>query len=172
MIVIDISRCTGCRRCEVACAFFRTGRINRQKSRIKVLSLFEKGVDGPVLCQQCQERFCLSCPEKALSVGEYGQVIASPTVCCLCGLCEKLCPIGAIEIFQGIVYVCDLCGGDPECVKACTEGAITFRPGLKKHPSLLSISKQTKGKNPSQKRRAYLGRKAKTLRKKWRAGYA
>jgi carbon-monoxide dehydrogenase iron sulfur subunit len=172
MIAVDQTRCTGCRRCEVACAFFRTGRINRQKSRIKVLSLYEIGVDGPVLCCHCQERFCLSCPEKALAVGELGQVIASPTVCNLCGACERLCPIGAIEIFQDIVYVCDLCGGDPVCVKACTEGAITFDPKQRKNPSLLSISKQTKGMTPSQKRHAFHQSQAKTVRKKWRERHA
>lgn len=172
MINVDLTRCTGCRRCEAACSFFRTGRINRQKSRIKVLNLYETGVDGPVLCFQCRERFCLRCPEKALILGDLGQVIVVPTVCSLCGLCEKSCPIGALEIFQDVVTVCDLCGGDPQCVRACTEGAITFSPGRRKQPSLVTISKQTEGLTPSQKRHEFLQKKAKAVLRKWRVRHA
>jgi len=58
MIRVDLSRCTGCRRCEAACAFFHTGRINPELARLKVVHLYETGIDGPVVCQQCEER-CL-----------------------------------------------------------------------------------------------------------------
>ena len=173
MIRIDLEKCTGCRRCETACAFFHTGRINREKSRVKVLNLYEIGLDGPVLCNQCQERYCLRCPDKALSIGELGQVVVSPTVCTLCEVCVKLCPIGAVEIFEDIVYVCDLCGGKPKCFEACTEGAISFVTEERINPeSLSSFAEETKGMNPSQKRHAYLNRQGVQLRKKWRARFA
>ena len=67
MIQVDLYKCTGCRRCEAACAFFHTGRINPSLARIKVTLLYESGLDGPVVCQQCQERYCLKCPEEALT---------------------------------------------------------------------------------------------------------
>ena len=173
MIRIDIEKCTGCRRCEAACVFFHTGRINRQKSRIKVLNLYEIGLDGPVLCNQCQERYCLRCPDDALSIGKLGQVIVSPTVCSLCGVCEKLCPIGAVEIFEDIVYVCDLCGGSPKCVEACTEGAIQFESQARTEPpSLAPFLKETKKMNPSQKRCLYLKSQGSRLREKWRTRHA
>ena len=44
MIRVDLSRCTGCRRCEAACAFFHTGRINPELARLKVIHLYETGV--------------------------------------------------------------------------------------------------------------------------------
>ena len=168
-IRVDISKCTGCRRCETACAFFHTGKINHHQARIKVISLYETGVDGPVVCCQCQERYCLICPEKALSTGKYGQVIFHPVLCTFCGICEEACPIGAIEMFKDVVYVCDLCGGRPRCVDACTEGAITFEAEEEDHPSLAAEKKQTKNMNPSQKRKFHIQKLGVKLRKKWRA---
>lgn len=156
MIRVDISKCTGCKRCESVCAFFRTGRINNHLSRIKVVNLYEIGIDGPLVCNQCQERYCLCCPDEALTIGTLGEVIVSPTLCTLCGACEKACPIGAIEIFNDYVYVCDLCGGRPKCIEVCTEGAITYEVEEEEHPSLAVFKKETKKMNPSQKQYFYL----------------
>jgi Fe-S-cluster-containing hydrogenase component 2 len=165
MIRVDLSRCTGCRRCEAACAFFHTGRINPELARLKVIHLYETGVDGPVVCQQCEERYCMICPEDALSLGGDGEVICSPTVCTLCGACEKACPIGAVSQFEGFVYICDLCGGDPKCVKACTEQALEFVAG--ERPSFREMRKATRGMNPQEKRHFYLSRLGERLRERW-----
>ena len=169
MIRVDVSRCTGCRRCETSCAFFHTGRINNHLARIKVLNLYETGTDGPVVCVQCDEHYCLRCPENAMGFGDQGQIVISPTLCTCCGVCEKACPIGAIEIFKSLVYVCDLCGGRPKCIEACTEGAIVYEPGSKDHPSLAEIKKETSKMNPGQKRRFYvheLGSEARKQKKR------
>ena len=153
MIRVDISKCTGCRRCETACAFYHTGRINKSLSRIKVMNLYETGIDGPVLCVQCEEHYCMHCPENAMGFGDQGQIIVSPTSCTSCGVCEKACPIGAIEIFNSFVFVCDLCGGKPKCLGACSEGAIEFiKQNQTQSPSLFEVFKKTKRKNASQKR--------------------
>ncbi len=172
MIKVDISKCTGCRRCETACAFFHTGRINNRLARIKVTNLYEIGIDGPVACVQCKERYCMPCPVAALTYGPLGEIIVSPTACKLCGACEKACPIGAIELFDGFVYVCDLCGGDPKCVTACTEGAITYQPDISEKISLKDIKEKTQKMNPSQKRHYYLNQLGAELRKKWSKQHA
>ncbi|MEA1993627.1 MAG: 4Fe-4S dicluster domain-containing protein [Euryarchaeota archaeon] len=154
MIHVDISKCTGCSRCETACAFYHTGKTDRRLSRIKVMHLYDKGIDGPVVCAQCEERYCMPCPADALRIGPEGQVVVAPTVCELCGLCEERCPIGAIELADYVV-VCDLCGGEPHCVEVCTEGAITYLPE-EEGPSLKELKGKTKGMNSSEKRYEYI----------------
>jgi carbon-monoxide dehydrogenase iron sulfur subunit len=96
------------------------------------------------------------CPEDAMSLGKQGQVIVSPTLCTSCGVCEKACPIGALEIFKKIVYVCDLCGEKPKCVEACTEGAILYEPEKIEQISLKDLKKETAKMNPCEKRHFYI----------------
>lgn len=166
MIHVDLSKCTGCRRCETACAFFHTGKVSNWLARIKVVHQYETGIDGPVACVQCKEQYCMVCPVNALTIGPLGQVVHSPTVCVLCGTCEDTCPIGALEVFDGLVYVCDLCGGRPQCVRACTEGAITYtdeRPSLTMKPEIKM--------NPSQKRYTYIRTQGEPLRQKWKENH-
>jgi Fe-S-cluster-containing hydrogenase component 2 len=171
LIEVDLRKCTGCRKCEVACSFFHTGKVSRRLARIRVLNLYETGIDGPVVCIQCEEKYCLKCPEDALSLGSMGQIVVSPTVCTLCGACEKACPIGAIEIYDGIVFVCDLCGGKPKCVEACTEEAVAFVKD-KHGPFLRDVRKETRNMQPHQKRLHYLKKRGATLRKKWSRRHA
>jgi Fe-S-cluster-containing hydrogenase component 2 len=172
MIRVDISKCTGCKRCETACAFFRSGRINNHISRIKAINLYEIGIDCVVVCNQCKERYCDCCPENAITMGSLGEVVVSQTLCTLCGVCRKACPIGAIEIFNDFVYVCDLCGGRPRCIEACKEGAITHEVDETHHPSLAAFKKETKKMNPSQKQYFYLKKLGLEERKRWRKNRA
>lgn len=167
MIQVDLSRCTGCRRCETACAFFRSGRVNHHLACVKVVQLYEVGIDAPVLCRQCQEKFCLKCPEGALTLGNRGEIIHSPTLCTLCGSCEKACPIGAIEIFQDFVFVCDLCGGRPRCVESCTEEALVYDEESKSSPSFADIKREIRKLDPNKKRLHFVRKQGLILREKW-----
>jgi Fe-S-cluster-containing hydrogenase component 2 len=168
MIEVDPARCTGCRSCEVACSFFHSGAVGRRTSRIHVVNIYETGVDAPVTCVQCAERFCLECPEEALSIGELGEIAFSPALCQACGKCARRCPIGAIEVFGEIAYVCDLCGGSPSCVEACDLGALRQVPAERERTSLESWRHRTKGLNPSERRRSYVERQTADLRRRWR----
>ena len=167
MILLDLSKCSGCSRCEVSCSFFHSGKIGRSGARIKVVKIEDIGIDYPVVCQQCRERYCTKCPEKAIEIGEMGQVVVSPTLCSACGTCEVMCPIGAIELFEDIPHVCDLCGGDPRCVRACTLGAIHYEPGADGAVSLKEFKKGCRGLDPEQKRLRYVMSGAAQLRQKW-----
>jgi carbon-monoxide dehydrogenase iron sulfur subunit len=167
MIALDLSKCSGCSRCEVHCSFFHSGKIGRSGARIKVVKIEDIGIDYPVVCQQCQERYCTKCPEKAIEVGSRGQVIVSPTLCTACGTCEILCPIGAIELFEEIPHVCDLCGGDPRCVKACTLDAVHYEPEISEVFSLKEFKKGSRGLKPEEKRLRYALSRAESLRQKW-----
>jgi len=136
-------------------------------SRINVVNLFQIGIDGPVVCLQCKERYCLDCPSNAITLGKQGQVVISPTLCTLCGKCERNCPIGAIQIFNDIVYVCDLCGGTPKCVEACTEGVLSDIHESKES-SLADFKEKVVNLNPSERQKEYMELLGKDVRDKWR----
>lgn len=167
MLVIDPYKCSGCRRCETHCSFFHSGRTGRMGARIKVEKIETLGLDVPVVCLQCKEHFCTRCPQNAISVTQRGSIEVSPTLCDLCGACETLCPIGAIEIYNGIPYVCDLCGGAPRCMEACEMGAITLEMEIKQQISLEDMKKKTKKLSPSQKRTLYAEKEGEKMRETW-----
>jgi len=137
---------------------------------MKVVKVEEIGIDYPVVCQQCSERYCIRCPEKAIQIGALGQILVSPTLCTACGTCEIMCPIGAIELFEEIPFVCDLCGGDPRCVKACTLDAIHYEPDRSGAVSLKEFKKASRGLDPEGKRLRYALALSRQLRDGWVAG--
>jgi Fe-S-cluster-containing hydrogenase component 2 len=167
MITLDLSKCSGCSRCEVNCSFFHSGKIGRSGARIKVVKIEDMGIDYPVVCQQCRERYCTKCPEKAIEIGPLGQVVVSPTLCTVCGTCEMLCPIGAIELYEEIPHVCDLCGGDPRCVPACTLDAIRYEPDRAGAVSIKEFKKDSRGLGAEEKRLRYVLTCSEQLRQNW-----
>jgi len=123
-IVRDYLRCTGCRRCEVACSLHHEGKMWPEASRIRVFMLVP-GVEIPQLCAQCGDYPCVaSCPVKALSVNDdTGAVLVDKEKCNSCGLCIRKCPgnIPFLHPSDKKAVICDLCDGDPQCAKVCQE---------------------------------------------------
>ena len=167
MITLELAKCSGCCRCEVNCSFFHSGKVGRSGARVKVVKLEALGIDYPVVCQHCAERYCTKCPQKAIQVGALGQIVVSPTLCTACGTCEIMCPIGAIELYEEIPHVCDLCGGDPRCVVACTLDAIHFEPEVSEAVSLKGFKKGSRELNPEEKRLRYAVVRSQDLRDRW-----
>jgi carbon-monoxide dehydrogenase iron sulfur subunit len=124
-IARDYLLCSGCRRCEIACSLFHEGRIWPEASRIRVFMLVP-GAEVPHFCAQCHDHPCVeSCPVGALSVSEEtGAILVDRDACTSCGICIDACPgrIPHIHPAKNYALICDLCGGDPECVKVCNEG--------------------------------------------------
>ena len=123
-IVRDYLKCSGCRTCEIACSLHHEGWIWPEASRIRVFMPFP-GLEVPHLCTQCDDYPCVkSCPFEALSIDEKTTaVLVDRGKCTGCGLCIRACP-GSIPFLHpkdGKATICDLCGGDPECTKVCTE---------------------------------------------------
>ena len=120
----DYERCSGCRRCEIACSLKHEGRIWPEASRVRVFMLIP-GLEIPHLCTQCPDYPCVSaCPFKALTVDEKtGAVLVDVDKCTGCGKCIDACPGKVPFIHPRMKYavICDLCGGEPECVKVCME---------------------------------------------------
>ena len=127
-IKIDHTRCTGCRLCELVCSVMHDGVSNPARSRIKVMKWEAEGLYIPMSCQQCEDAPCMDvCPVKALSRDDdFGYVVISYEVCIGCRSCVAVCPFGAIN-YNNIdkkVFKCDLCGGDPQCVRFCDMKAV------------------------------------------------
>ncbi len=134
ILVTNSKVCTGCRTCEIVCSLTHEGEINPQKSRIRVLQKEGRGLDVPVVCQQCSFTICRTvCPAKAISRnGATGAMEIDPEKCTGCEVCVYACFFGAIRIrregSRRKVFVCDLCGGDPMCAKLCDTGAVAYLP--------------------------------------------
>ena len=70
-----------------------------------------------------------ACPVEAITLDEStGAKIVSEERCVGCKVCTIACPFGTInyDFDSGKVTKCDLCGGDPACVKVCPQDAIHF----------------------------------------------
>jgi len=120
--------CTGCRYCELVCEFMHTQECGKENSRIKIIKDEEYGNHLAVFCNQCDEAPCINvCPTNALFRDEKtGVVMVDDELCVGCGSCIGECPIGALRLdrYKSKIIKCDLCGGDPECVKKCSRNAL------------------------------------------------
>lgn len=129
-LMIDHEKCTGCRLCELVCAVKHDGISNPMRSRIRVMKWEQEGLYIPMSCQQCQDAPCLNgCPVNAISKNDaLNRVEVDYNVCIGCRTCVSVCPFGAMS-FNTIdrkVIKCDLCDGDPQCVRFCEIKAVEY----------------------------------------------
>ena len=127
---IEYQKCTGCRTCEMVCSVKHDGVLNPMRSRIKIMKWESEGLYVPMSCQQCQDAPCMNvCPVKAISrEEEMGCVDVDYDVCIGCRSCVAVCPFGAMNynVIDKRVFKCDLCEGDPQCVRFCDVKAVTY----------------------------------------------
>ena len=144
-IVLDRTKCVGCRVCEAICSLTHEGEFDPTKARIKVVREVDDGAlyAVAVYCLQCEEPFCQEvCPAGAITRNERGAMIVNEAKCIGCKLCEIACPVGAIAVHpeRHVALKCDLCAGlpEPQCVKYCNwrYGALSFIPAEKVGKSL------------------------------------
>jgi len=129
ILVRDYTRCSGCRVCEVVCAFHHFGECNPSLARLIVVDLDGQGVFVPQICRHCKEPWCMNeCPVDAIVRDtETGAIVIVNELCTGCHACGDACPFGMIRISPlGDVFKCDLCQGSPECVKFCTRRALKY----------------------------------------------
>ena len=130
MLSIHPERCNGCGLCEMACALFHFGEVDPSLSRVRVLKWNGNDVHLPVVCQHCTDAPCLAvCPNKAISRDEkLGRVVIDYDLCVSCQMCMAACPYGAtmFDRDRDMVFKCDLCDGNPQCVHFCEPKALVY----------------------------------------------
>lgn len=140
---LDVSRCSGCMACIVACqdqndfasddtvAFRHVTRYEHGEYPAAVISHIS------LACQHCGDAPCLSvCPAGAISRRqEDGIVLVDRDLCVGCHSCELACPFGAPKFAEnGKMAKCEFCyirldkGMQPACVRVCPTHALNAGP--------------------------------------------
>jgi Fe-S-cluster-containing hydrogenase component 2 len=97
------------------------------RSRIRIVKKHSLGVAAPVVCRQCRRPPCLTaCPVDAIRKDPDGLVRIDEERCIGCEACVAECPFGMVMALPDRVVKCELCGGDPQCVRYCATGAIEY----------------------------------------------
>ena len=142
-LVVDPKRCTGCRLCESACALYNDNLNDLTRSRIRIVKKHAIGLAAPVVCHQCKKPPCLAaCPVGAIKKESSGLVSIDGEICIGCEACVTQCPFGVIATTPDGVAKCELCNGDPQCVKYCATGAIEYAD-----PEAVVLRKRVNGAN-------------------------
>jgi carbon-monoxide dehydrogenase iron sulfur subunit len=130
ILMINHEKCTGCRLCELVCSVTHEGVSNPSRSRINIIKWEAEGLYIPMSCQQCEDAPCMTiCPVKAISRDqELDYVKIDYDVCIGCRSCVAVCPFGAMgfNVKDKKVFKCDLCEGDPQCVRFCEVKAVEY----------------------------------------------
>jgi Fe-S-cluster-containing dehydrogenase component len=125
-----------------ACSTFNEGRTSLSKARLQIIRHEGHAITRIeeedelifllVACQQCEDAICSGvCPTSALKRDvSTGAMIIHRNKCVGCRMCLMNCPFGAISfnLRKKQVFKCELCGGDPQCVKFCQPQALKFIP--------------------------------------------
>ena len=135
----DMTKCIGCKCCEVACAEQNNSPAGISWRRVGEI----EGGTWPhtkrhyvsMGCNHCVDPACLSgCPVEAYTKAEdTGLVLHSAQQCIGCQYCTWNCPYGVPQFNpeRKVVGKCDMCHGRlkdgqaPACVSSCPQGAIT-----------------------------------------------
>lgn len=142
VMIIDLTRCTGCQACAIACKAEHNVRLGGFRSQV---SSVESGVfpkakrfSIPRLCNHCSDSSCQKvCPTGATYEREDGIVAIDKDKCIGCRYCMVACPYDAryfnwdreetedLARTPGTVDKCDFCsvrldkGLVPACVQTC-----------------------------------------------------
>ncbi len=132
VIKIDPFKCNGCKECETACAERHGGNRKIGLSRIHVMGSgpSDDGFSVPSTCQQCSDPPCMAvCPRNAIRRdGSLDRVVIDTSLCVGCTMCVSACPTGSMSFAHdlGLPFKCELCDGNPECVRVCEKKALEY----------------------------------------------
>ena len=126
-IKIDVSKCNGCRACEMICSAFHANpkysSINPERSRVRMIRDPLRDVYLPVYAGEYTPAECMGRDTYIVDGKEYDE----------CGFCRAACPSRDIfhEPDSGLPLKCDMCEDEPHqevplCVKWCRNEALIY----------------------------------------------
>lgn len=133
MIAFDSDGCINCRICEDVCSYHFTGTFKPAVAAIRLDRAGKFGKISARVCTLCEGigggPICVGvCPSEALYLedigGGSGEVVRFDyDLCITCDACVNDCPEDAVAHDEDAetYNICDLCGGDPACVRWCPE---------------------------------------------------
>ncbi len=135
--IIDRSKCSGCKNCEIACIEAHSTGGYRQglDSGIRARNKIELNNDGqrfPQFCRHCAEPACVeACMSGALQKQADGLVICDSEKCVGCYMCVMSCPYGNARPSLGSersMLKCDGCADNDcmACAAVCPTGCISL----------------------------------------------
>jgi formate dehydrogenase iron-sulfur subunit len=153
-MLIDVSKCMGCRGCQVACK--QWNQLPAEKTRFTgtyqnppdlsaktwTLINFIEPEDGNVRwlfrkrqCLHCEQASCVDvCPTGAAKKRDDGIVYIDQDMCAGCKYCAETCPFNTpkYDHHAGTIKKCRMCldrvtnSLKPACVTACPTGAVSY----------------------------------------------
>ncbi len=118
-IKVDSPKCSGCHLCEMVCSLSHLGIIHPERSAIRIQKDdLHTSLNTPLLCRQCQTMKCLD--GEAVDLQQERKKFIWHTKR------AEQCPFHALTVLGEQAYHCNLCLGNPLCVKVCTTGALTL----------------------------------------------
>ena len=142
VIVFDPVLCTGCMRCMTTCSTYNFGATSLSKACIHIvrheghavtrIDEEDELIFEALTCQQCDKPYCVAfCPTGAIALNAETNAFEIDNDKCIgCRMCIAGCPFGAIRYntVEKQPFKCELCEGDPQCVKFCPTDALQFLP--------------------------------------------
>ncbi len=139
-MLIDITKCVGCRQCEATCKEIHglpAGEDTNLSANALTVIQEREGRYVRRLCMHCQEPACASaCLVGALKKSDFGPVTYDSKKCIGCRYCMMACPyqVPKYEWSKRVPFVkkCDMCaervaaGKPTACAEVCPVGATIF----------------------------------------------